>query len=96
MHISFSVLLALRNDPDRYLIVDKMELTPFSTTILNYNSFLGSRRSPGGEHFSGRILEVAENIFRNLQKSVVERTISAVTGFEGERSCATANRDLPY
>jgi hypothetical protein len=92
----FSVLLALRNDPDRYLIVDKMELTPFSTTILNYNSFLGSRRSPEGEHFSGRILEVAENIFRNLQKSVVESTISTVTGFEGERSYATANRDLPY
>jgi len=91
----FSVLLALRNDPDRYLIVDKMELTPFSTTILNYNSFLGSRRSPGGEFFSGKILEVAEKIFRNLQKCVVESTTSTVAGLEGGRSHATANRDLP-
>jgi chromosome segregation ATPase len=30
----FSVLLALRNDPDRYFIVDRMELTPFTTTTI--------------------------------------------------------------
>jgi hypothetical protein len=41
----FSVLLALRNDPDRYFIVDRIELTPFTTTtLINYNSFLASRR----------------------------------------------------
>jgi hypothetical protein len=46
-----------------------MELTPFTTTILNYNSFLGSRRSPGSEQFGERILEVAEKIFCNIQKA---------------------------
>jgi DNA-binding protein Fis len=50
----FSILLALRNDPDRYFMVDRMELTPFTTnTIINYNSFLGSRRPPGSEQFIG-------------------------------------------
>lgn len=78
----FSVLLALRNDPDRNLIVDKMELTPFTTTILNYNSFLDSRRSLGVDHFGERILEVAEKIFCNLQKSIVDSTISTAAGLE--------------
>jgi hypothetical protein len=91
----FSVLLALRNDPDRYL-VDKMELTPFTTTILNYNSFLGSRRSPGDEQFGERILEVAEKIFCNLQKSIVDSIISTAAGLEDGRSHVTANRALPY
>lgn len=77
-----SVLLALRNDPDRYLIVDKMEFTPFSTTILNYNSFLDSRRSPGDEHFSRRILEVAEKIFCNLRKVMTYSSISTAAGLE--------------
>jgi hypothetical protein len=36
----FSVLLALRNDPDRYFIIERMELTSFTTTtIINYNDF---------------------------------------------------------
>src|SRR5918994_1312515 len=59
----FSVLLALRNDPDRYFIVDRMELTPFTTTtIINYNSFQESRRPSylqGSERFSERVLELA-------------------------------------
>ena len=42
----FSILLALRNHPDRYYIVDSMELTHFTTTIINYDSFLASRRPP--------------------------------------------------
>ena len=42
----FSILLALRNNPDRYFIVDSMELTPFTTTIINYDSFLALRRPP--------------------------------------------------
>jgi hypothetical protein len=54
----FSVMLALRNDPDRYFIVDRIELTPFTNTILNYNSFLGK--------FSERVLDVAEKILYNL------------------------------
>jgi hypothetical protein len=78
----FSLLLALRNHPDRYLIVDKMELTPFTTTILNYNSFLGSRRSPGDEQFVERILEVAEKIYCNLQKVMINNGISTVAGLQ--------------
>jgi hypothetical protein len=42
-----SVIVALRNDPDKYLLIDRMELTPFTTnTIINYNSFLALRRKP--------------------------------------------------
>jgi hypothetical protein len=68
----FSVLLALRNDPDRYFIVDRMELTPFTTTtIINYNSFQQSRHPSylqGSKQFSERVLEMAEKILHNLQK----------------------------
>jgi hypothetical protein len=68
----FSILLALRNDPDRYFMVDRVELTPFTTTILNYDSFLGSRRPPTlqrSEQFNGKVLEMAEKylaIFKML------------------------------
>jgi hypothetical protein len=73
----FSILLALRNQPDRYYIVDSMELTHFTTTIIKYDSYLASRRSPGSEQFiAGRVLEMAEKIFKNLQKSIVDSTIS--------------------
>jgi transposase-like protein len=82
----FSVLLALRNDPERYFIVDRMELTPFTTTILNYNSFLGSRlplRSQGsGQFISIRVLEMAERILYNLQKCIVDSTIASSSGLE--------------
>jgi seryl-tRNA synthetase len=80
----FSVLLALRKDPDRYFIVDKMELTPFTaTTIINYISFSRSRRPSllqGSEQFSGRILEMGERILYNLQKAMVDSTISTAAG----------------
>ncbi len=84
----FSVLLALRNDPDRYIIVDRMELTSFTTaTIINYNSFSRSRRPStlqGNEQFvSGRALEMAEKILYNLEKVMVDSTISTATGLEG-------------
>jgi len=42
-----SVIVALRNDPDRHLLIDRMELTPFTTnTIIDYNSVLALRRLP--------------------------------------------------
>jgi hypothetical protein len=82
----FSVLLALRNDPNRYSIVDMMELTPFTTTIINYDSYLASRRPSYSQQseqlISGRVLEVAERIFCNLQKSIVDSTISTASGCE--------------
>jgi hypothetical protein len=81
----FSVLLALRNDPDRYFIVDRMELTSFTTaTITNFNSFSRSRRPStlqGNEQFvSGRVLEMAEKILYNLQNAMVDSTISTAAG----------------
>ena len=82
-----SVIVALRNDPDRYLLIDRMELTPFTTnTIINYNSFLALRRPPypqENEQFaSGRVLEMAERILHNLQKGIVDSTISPAAGLE--------------
>jgi hypothetical protein len=97
----FSVLLALRNDPDRCFIVDKMELTTFTTaTILNYDSFSRSRRPSTlqrNEQFvSGRVLETAEKILCNLQKVIVDNTISTAAGLEEGDSYPAAHQALPY
>jgi hypothetical protein len=86
----FSVLLALRNDPDRYFIVDRMELTPFTTTtIINYNSFQQPRHPSylqGSKQFvSGRVLEMAEKILYNLQQTIVDSAISTAAGLEEGR-----------
>ena len=80
----FSILLALRNHPDRYFIIDRMELTPFTTSILKYDSFLGSRRLRilQSEQFGGKALEMAEKILGNLQKAIVDSTISTAAGLE--------------
>ena len=95
----FSVLLALRNDPDRYFIVDRMELTPFTTTtIINYNSFQESRRPSylqGSERFSERVLELAGKILYNLQKAMVDSTISSAAGLEEASSYPAAYQALP-
>jgi hypothetical protein len=97
----FSVLLALRNDTDRYIIVDRMELTSFATaTIINYNSFSRSRRPStlqGNEQFvSGRVIEMAEKILCNLQKIIVDSTISTAAGLEEGDSYPAAHQALPY
>jgi hypothetical protein len=90
----FSILLALRNGPDRYLIVDRMELTPFTTAILNGNLLRGSGRpldSQGSEQFiSERLLVVAGRIFSNLQKVMVNSTMSTAAGLEDGSSHGTA------
>jgi hypothetical protein len=97
----FSVLLALRNDPDRYIIIDRMELTSFTTaTIINCNSFSRSRRPStlqGNEQFiSGRVLETAEKILCNLRKIIVDNTISTAAGLEEGNSYPAAYQALPY
>jgi hypothetical protein len=93
----FSVLLALRNDPDRYFIIDRMELTPLTTnSIINYNSFLSSSRGRLLQFVSERVLERAERLLVNLQKNMVDNTISTAAGLEDGLSCATAYRVLPY
>ena len=65
-----------------------MELTPFTTTtIINYNSFQESRRPSylqGSERFSERVLEMAGKILYNLQKAMVDSTISSAAGLEKE------------
>jgi hypothetical protein len=96
----FSVLLALRNHPDRYFIVDRMELTTFTTTtIINCDSFLALKHPPclqGNEQFSERVLEMGERILYNLQKCIVDSTISTAAGLEKESSYPATRRALPY
>jgi archaellum component FlaC len=93
----FSVLLALRNQPDKYFIVDRMELSSFTATIINYDSYLASRRPPGSEQLiSGRVLEVAKRIFCNLQKVMVDSTISTVAELKEGSSYHAVYRPLPY
>jgi hypothetical protein len=95
------VLVALRNDPDRYLLIDRMELTPFTTnTIINYNSFLALRRSPylqqeNEQSVSQRVLKMAENILYNLQKGIVDSTIATAAGLEKDSSFPTTDPTLP-
>jgi hypothetical protein len=95
----FSILLALRNQPDRHYIVDSMELTHFTTTIINYDSYLASRHPSylqgSGQLISGRILEVAVRIFCNLQKCIVDNTISTAVGLE-DRNSYPAAYTSPY
>jgi hypothetical protein len=96
------IIYPSRNDPDRYLLIDKMELTPFTTsTIINYNSFLALRRRPscpqGNDQFvSGRVLEMAETILYNLQKGIVDNTISIAARLEKGSSYSATYRALPY
>jgi hypothetical protein len=93
----FSVLLALRKDPARYLIIDRMELTPFTTnTIINRDSFSMRGPSYGNEQFSVRVLEMGERILYNLQKSIVDSTISTAAGLEKESSYPATRLALPY
>ena len=77
-----------------------MELTHFTTAVINYDSFSALRRPPylrGSEQFKGRVLERAERILYNLQKCMVDSTISTAAGLEGGGdSCPTAYQALPY
>lgn len=91
-----SVVVALRNDPDRYLLIDGMELIPFTTTtIINYNSFLALRRPSHPQGVSSLSAETAERILHNLQKGIVDNTISTIAGLEKGSSFPTTPA-LPY
>jgi hypothetical protein len=66
---------------------------------MTHGSFLASRRPPylqGSEQFSGRILEMGERILYNLQKGIVDSTISTAVGLEVGSSYPAARRALPY
>jgi hypothetical protein len=78
-------------------MIDRIELTPFTTTIINYDSFLALGRSPyvqGSEQFNLRVLEMAEKIFCNLQKNIVDGTISTAAGLEDGCSFSAAYHSL--
>jgi hypothetical protein len=70
-----SVTEALRNEPDRYLLIDKKP----------YNS-LGTIQSilyEGDCQFAKeKVLELADKIFYKLQKGIVDNTLTAVLGSE--------------
>ena len=74
-----------------------MQYTVTNTIIINYNSFLALRRPhfpQGHEQFvSGRVLEMAEKILHNLQKGIVDSTISTAAGLEKGSGTHEA---LPY
>jgi hypothetical protein len=96
-----SVIVALRNDPDRHLLIDRRELTPFTTTtIINYDSFLALRRPPisqENEQFvCGRVLEMAEKVLNNFQKVIVDSIISIAVGLENGSSYSATYRALPH
>ena len=96
-----SIIVALRHDPDRYLLIDRMELTPFTTnTIINYNSSLALRRpqypQQENEQFvSERVIKMAEKILYNLQKGIVDSTIATAAGLEKDSSFPTTDPTLP-
>jgi hypothetical protein len=97
----FSVLLAIRNHPDRYYIIDRMELTHLTIhTITNYSSFQESRRLPylqGSEKLVHEMaLEMAERIFCNLQNVMTDSSISTAAGLGVGSSYPTATQALPY
>jgi hypothetical protein len=86
----------LLNDPDRYFIIDGMELTHFTTAVINYDSFSALRRPPylqGSEQFRGRVLEMAERILYNLQKCMVDSIISTDAGLD---KGSPNHQALPY
>jgi hypothetical protein len=100
-HALISIIVALRNDPDRYLLIDRMELFPFTTTtIINYNSFLALRRPlcplESEQFVSVRVLEMAERVLNNLQKGIVDSTISTAAGLEKESSYSATYRAPQY
>ena len=72
-----SVIEALRENPDRYLLINKIPTT--------YNS-LGTIRSAlyeGDYQFiKEKVLELADKIFHMLQKDVVDSALSTAVGFE--------------
>jgi hypothetical protein len=77
------------------------ELTPFTTTtIISYNSFLALTRPhyPGeDEQFAtGRVLEMAKRVLNNLQKGIVDSTISVAAGLEKGGSYSAIHQAMPY
>jgi hypothetical protein len=79
-----------------------MQLTPITNnTIINYSSFLESRRPSrpeGDEQFvRERVVGTAEKILNKLQRGIVDNIISTAAGLEKESShYYSTPRILPY
>jgi len=67
---------------------------------IHYNEFLALRRSPylqvNEQFVSGRVLEMAERVLNNLQKGIVDSTISTAAGLEEGSSYSGPSQALPY
>ena len=67
---------------------------------IHYNEFLALRRSPylqvNEQFVSGRVLEMAERVLNNLQKGIVDSTISTAAGLEEGSSYSGPSQALTY
>jgi hypothetical protein len=93
-HALVAVIKALRNDPDRYLLIDKM---PVTTTILDngrLDVIMENTFAQGyGPYVRKKVLELAGTILNSLQKNIVDSVISTVAGLDKESDVCQA---LPY
>lgn len=93
-HALVAVIKALKNDPDRYLLIDKM---PVTTTILNHGSLEVVREQTFGQGYGPlvkeKVLELADTILNNLQKGIVDSIISTAAGLDKGSDVCQA---LPY
>ena len=75
-----SVIETLQNDPDRYLLIDKIPTT--------YNS-IGSTQSiwyEGDYQFvKEKVMEIADNLFGKLQKGLVNSALSSLLTMDWKR-----------
>jgi hypothetical protein len=95
-YVLVSLIEALRNDPDRYLLIDRM---PLITTILNYDSVAPKQSAypQGDERFvRERVLELADRILDTFQKDTVENTISTAAGLVGLEEASTFFTNYPH
>jgi hypothetical protein len=80
-YVLVSVIEALRENPDRYFLIDKIP----TMAILNHNP-LGPIQSTfyqGNYQFvKEKVLDLADKIFHNLQKSIVDSALSTARRLE--------------
>ena len=94
-NVLVSLVGALRNDPDRHLLLDRMELT-FSTPETNYLASGQAPYPPRYEQFvRDRVLDTAEKMLNNLLQETVEDIISTAAGVTQE-SPHYSSQALPY
>jgi hypothetical protein len=73
-----SVIDALRNDPDRYLLIDKI---PHNSLGLTQSTFY-----QGDFQFvKERVLELADNLFGKLQNGLVDSALSSLLTTDRKR-----------